>query len=46
MKMFLRMSHGISENYYLDNEGQPFQGVVQGSGVAPALWMIISIFLV
>ena len=46
MKIFLRTSHGMSENYYSDNEGQPFQGVVQGSGAAPALWMIISIFLV
>ena len=46
MKMFLRTSHGISTNYYSDTDGQPFQGVVQGSGAAPALWLIISIFLV
>ena len=46
MKMFLRTSHGISTNYYSDTIGQPFQGVVQGSGAAPALWLIISIFLV
>ena len=37
MKMFLRTSHGISTNYYSDTIGQPFQGVVQGSGAAPAL---------
>ena len=37
MKMFLRTLHGVSENYYSDNEGQPFQDVVQGSGAAPAL---------
>ena len=46
MKMFLRTSHGISTTYYSDTIGQPFQGVVQGSGAAPALWLIISIFLV
>ena len=46
MKMFLRTSHSISTNYYSDTDGQPFQGVVQGSGAAPALWLIISIFLV
>ena len=46
MKMFLRTSHGISTNYYSDTDGKPFQGVVQGSGAAPALWLIISIFLV
>ena len=28
MKMFLRTSHGVSENYYSDNEGQLFQGIV------------------
>ena len=32
--------------YYSDAIGQPFQGVVQGSGAARALWLIISIFLV
>ena len=37
MKMFLRTSHGMSETYYSDNEGQPFQGVVQGSEAVPAL---------
>ena len=46
MKMFLRTSHGISTTYYSDTIGQPFQGVVQGNGAAPALWLIISIFLV
>ena len=46
MKMFLRTSHGVSTNYYSDKEGMSFQGAVQGSRAAPALWMIISIFLV
>ena len=46
MKMFLRTSHGISTTYYSDTIDQPFQGVVEDSGAAPALWLIISIFLV
>ena len=46
MKMFLLMSHRISTNYYADTIRQPFQGVAQGSGATPALWLIISIFLV
>ena len=46
MKMFLRTSFGVSKDFYSGNEGRPFQGVVQGSGAAPASWMIISIFLV
>ena len=46
MKMFLRTSFGLSKNAYAGENGRPFQGVVQGSGAAPALWMIISIFLV
>lgn len=46
MKMFLQTSHGILTTYYSDTIGQPFEGVVQGSGAAPELWLIISIFLV
>ena len=46
MKMFLRTAFGVSKSCYSDNEGRPFQGAVQGSGAAPVLWMIISIFLV
>lgn len=44
MKIFLRTSYGISQTSYSGEEGRPFQGVVQGSGAAPALWLIISIF--
>ena len=42
MKMFLRTSHGLSQHAHAGENGRPFQGVVQGSGAAPALWMIIS----
>ena len=46
MKMFLRTAFGVSEHYYSGDDDRPFQGIVQGSGAAPALWIIISIFLV
>ena len=46
MKMFLRTVFGVSENYYSGNDDRLFQGIVQGSSAAPALWIIISIFLV
>ena len=37
MKMFLRTAFGVSENYYSGDDDRPCQGVVQGSGAAPAL---------
>ena len=43
--MHLRTAFGISSSFYT-SDGQPFQGAVQGNGVAPALWLIISIFLI
>ena len=46
MKMFLRTAFRVSEHYYSGDNNRPFQGVVQGSNAASALWMIISIFLV
>ena len=45
MKMHLRTAFGVSSSFYT-SDGQPFQGVVQGNGVSPALWLIISIFLI
>ena len=46
MKILLRTSFRISTNFYSGDDGRPFQGAVQGSRAAPALWMIISILLV
>ena len=45
MKMHLRTVFGVSSSFYT-SEVQPFQGTVQGNGAAPALWLIISVFLV
>ena len=46
MKMFLRTLFGISQHFYSGSDEQPFQGMVQGNGAAPPVWLIISIFLV
>ena len=46
MKIFSWILHSVFTTYCTDTEGQPFQGVVQGSEVAQALWLIISIYLV
>ena len=43
--MYLKTAFGLSETYYSGEDGRPFQGVVQGNGVAPPLWLIITIFL-
>lgn len=45
IKMHLRISFGVSTSFYSRN-GQLFQGTVQGNGVAPALWLIMSVFLI
>ena len=45
MKMHLRTAFGVSTTFY-SSDSQPFQGAVQGNGAAPALWLIISIFLI
>ena len=37
IKVFLRTLHDLSQNAYTGEEGRPFQGVAQRSGVAPAL---------
>ena len=45
IKIYLRTAFGVSTPFYTSN-GQPFQGAMQGNGAAPALWLIISVFLI
>ena len=45
MKIYLYMSFSISPFFYSGSNSHPFQGVVQGNYAAPALWLIIIIFL-
>ena len=41
----MRTVFGVSTSFYT-SDARPFQGAVQGNSSAPALWLIISIFLI
>ena len=45
MKINLSTTFGVSTSFY-SSDTLRFQGEVQGNGAAPALWFIISIFLI
>jgi len=46
MKFFLQMAHGDSNQFYgADHATLPFQGVCQGNGARPAIWLAVSIIL-
>ena len=46
MKLYLRTGYGDSDRYYCSKDiRQPYQGAVQGNGAAPALWLLISSFI-
>ena len=46
MKFFLRTAHGDSEDFYGGGTSLlPFQGVCQGNGAGPAIWLAVSIVL-
>ena len=45
MRMHLHTAFSVSSSFYT-SDNLPFQGTVQGNGAAPALWLIISIFLI
>ncbi len=48
MNIFLRTAHGDSSTAYngISSTGLPFQGVCQGNGAGPALWLATSIPLI
>jgi len=47
MKFFLRMAYGDSSNFYGGGlDILPFQGVCQGNGAGPAVWLALSICLI
>jgi len=46
MKFFLRTSHGDSDTFYGGGTSSlPFQGVCQGNGAGPTIWLAISMVL-
>jgi len=45
-EIFLQMAYGDSNQYYGGGgPGLPFQGVCQGNGAGPAIWLVMSIVL-
>ena len=46
MKYFLRTTFGDSERSYGGRQEVPFQGSCQGNGASPAMWLMISMYLV
>ena len=45
MKMYLRTGYGDSCSSFLDIL-RKFQGLLQGNGAAPDIWLLISMFLI
>ena len=43
--MFLRTGYGDSSTSFSDAL-QKFQGLLQGNGAAPAIWLLVSMFLI
>ena len=45
VEMFLRTGYGDSSTSFLDAL-RKFQGLLQGNGAAPAIWLLVSMFLI
>ena len=46
MKMRVRTAFGESRSWYGGDPNTPFQGLCQGNGCGPAVWLVISMFVV
>ena len=46
MNIFVRTAFGASTRYYSSEDGNLFQAAAKGNRTVPAIWLIISIFLV
>jgi len=47
MKFFLRTAYGDSVDVYGGGlSGSPFQGVCQGNGAGPAIWLVVSMCII
>ena len=46
MKFCLRTAHGDSKDCFRGDPRNPFQGVCQGNGGGPAVWLAVSLVLV
>ena len=46
MTYFIRTTFGDSKGSYGGHQETPFQGTCQGNGASPAIWLLISVYLV
>ena len=46
MQFHIRTAYGDSDKTYSSTRNRPYQGACQGNGAAPAVWLIISAFLI
>ena len=46
MNFYLRTGYGDSTKFYGGNKECPYQGVCQGNGAAPAIWLLISSLII
>ena len=46
MKSYLRTGFGDSSSYYSSNTKYPYQGMGQGNGASPAIWILVSSLLI
>ena len=46
MTYFLRTTFGESSTHYGGRQSIPFQGTCQGNGASPAMWLMVSMYLV
>ena len=46
MKFHIRTAYGDSDRSYNSNPCRPFQGACQGNGAAPAVWLLLSAYLI
>ena len=46
MKMRVRTAYGESQQWYGGDTANPFQGLCQGNGCGPAVWLVVSMFVV
>ena len=46
MQIHLRTAHGDTDHPIPNDPANPFQGILQGNGAGPAVWLAISAFLV
>jgi hypothetical protein len=45
MKYFVKMKHGILDDYYRSSRTNHLHGMGQGSGASPAVWLSLAVIL-